>query len=308
MIRRLLHPAVSLIVALAAVGAMPAPTPSPGGATTERFGPFLLGSLESLSVRVEATFLPDSTGTDPDDSRRLQSWRVTDQTGRILYEADRRSPPAPGQINDIDGMAAFSARALRGGSGRFLLVELGYSPSAPGSGLIYLVFGAGSKGNLRAVARFEQQGAGVKNEPSGGGEVLLSEGKYVDVGVWTGYFEMTFRYEYDATSGRFVPTNNCSKVAEVARDPDVTAERVRAGEDAVELFVSPDAKAHPERLKISAASSVEFLQACVPLAPENGGFDEQRLLPELYLQVRIDGRMGWVRETDFARLGLLHVG
>jgi len=267
----------------------------------ERLGPFVLGPAGQYRVTVVANY-GEPSDKSQDAEKTLTSWGIQDAKGvRLFHEVvdPERHREEFASINVIERVMV-----LVGQRGRFLLVELSSLPSAPSGSAIYYVFGFNRAGRFRRVARLVQNGEGLRNRPAPDGQIRLAEGRYLELGVWTSWFEMTFRYEYDERREEFVPQNRCSAVREFQVVPERIEERVVRQDNIITLYRQPDARAPTERIAVTPALKVRPLQACVGGAPGHVHVGEGRL----FLQIRIDGKEGWVREPDFFRLGLEQAG
>jgi hypothetical protein len=296
------HVLVAGFVLAAVIGFAPVAMPWQGQSLPgmERLGPFVLGPTARDRVTVVANYREPDTGWE-EEKKTLTSWMILDANGAQLFHqiVDSQRHPEEFAANNVIARAT----VLLGQQRRFLLVELFYLPSAPGGGLIYYVFGVDRTGKLRQLARLIQDGDGLRNRPGADGQMRLAEGRYLDLGVWTSWFEMTFRYEYDEAREEFAPRNRCSAVRRVTIRREIVEEHV-AGRDNT-ILLHRDLQASPaEPITVTPTRQVQPLQACVSAAPPLGSLGERTL----FLQIRIDGKEGWVDESDFPRLGLQQAG
>lgn len=266
--------------------------------TTERLGPFELGPGPERRLTVVAAYRT-ATNAPPGDDKTLASWRIQDAAAAVLFERT-----IDHSQQDNESVAITRATVLHGPSRRFLLVELGYLPSAPSAGAVYHVFGFDRRGRLREMAKLAQYGKGVLNAPDAAGRLALAEGRYLDLGVWTSWFAMTFRYAYDEGREAFVPHNRCAPVREAVFSRELREELAARRDNVVALYARPEDPSPRERVVVTPAHRIEPLEACVPAPPAEGDVAADTVV----LRVRIDGKEGWVRAADFHRLGIQQAG
>ena len=266
----------------------------------ERLGPFALGPAAQQGLRVVANY------QEPADlrlgDRTLASWSVEDATGAVLFQQIVDPERQPEEFADLNVIQR--ATVLYGAQRRFLFVEISYLPSAPGGGAFYYVFGLDRQGKFREMAKLIQDGKGVLNRPDAAGRIPLAEGRYLDLAVWTSWFEMTFRYAYDGGREALVPRKRCSAVAGAVFSREYLQELIARRDNVVPVYARPEDRTPRERIAVTPAHKIELLQACAGAPPRQGHVDEEKVV----LQIRINGKGGWVRPADFHRLGIQQAG
>ncbi len=284
----------------ALLGAADAQPPS----AVEHLGPYDLDGSPRGHLTVTATYYVTPHEPNPLGQKTLESWTIRDAGGTVLATEHREKDTGP--------WLTLSAHLVKGANKRFLLLGFDFLPTAPGTGTTWVFFGFDRANKFRRLDAFDISGEGIRNPQEPNGDISLTDGRFLDVGVWLHYFGMIFHYEYDEERAAFVPVNRCSAAENVAyRDDiarDVRAERARAGDNTVTLFASPVLTAPAERITVAATARVEFLQACGEAPPTLAHAGGQQFEEKAWLEVRIDGKRGWVRHDDWERIGMEAAG
>ena len=266
----------------------------------ERLGPYDLDASPRGHLTVTVTYYVTPDEPNPLGQKTLESWTIRDAGGTVLATEHREKERGP--------WVTLSAHLVKGARKRFLLLGFHSLPTAPGTGTTWVFFGFDRANKFRRLDAFDSHGAGIRNPKEPNGEISLTGGRFLDVGEWFFYFGMTFHYEYDEGRG-FVAVNRCSALGAenvTYRDDiaqDVRAERARTGDNTVTLFASPVSTAPAERITVVVTARIQFFQACADAPPTLA----QRP-SELWLEVQIDGKRGWVGHDDWERIGLERAG
>lgn len=265
----------------------------------EKVGPFALGPGPGRRLTVVANYQPvTSKAFEGEDT--VTSWTIQDAAGVTLFrEVLDSAKPEVADVNTIR-----QAAVLVGQGRRFLVVEMDQQPSAPGGGEIYFIFGFDRAGKLRQLARLVNDGESLLKSPGPGGGIRLADGRYFDIGDWTGWFTMIHRYEYDETREEFISKNRCAPVRDATFSSGMLEERIATRDKVIALHRVMDPASPAERIPVTLATKVQLLQAC--FVPSNPSPQEQ--LKIYFLQIRIDGKEGWIEEEDFFRIGLQQAG
>ncbi len=266
----------------------------------EKLGAFALGPAPGQRLTIIANYRPASKPFEGDQT--LTAWTIQDATGTTLFRQVIDPETHPEQFAEVTMIQ--SAGVLVGQGRRFLLVEMGEEPSAPPGGASYLVFAFDRAGKLKQLARLMTVGAGLMKKPGPTGEIPLNDGRYVDVADWTSWFYVTYRYAYDDARETFVSNNRCSSVRGATFLPEVLQERIAERDNLITLRRSMDATSPGQRIAVTPATKVQLLQAC--FVPVSRSPNEQT--KSYFLQIRIDGKDGWIAEDDFRRIGLQQAG
>jgi hypothetical protein len=266
----------------------------------EKLGPFMLGPAPSQRLTLIANYRPAPKPFEGDQT--LAVWTIQDATGATLFRQVIDPEKHPERFADVTIIQ--SVGVLVGQCRRFLLVEMGQEPSAPPGGSSYLVFAFDRAGKLKQFARLVTDGPGLMKKPGPTGEIPLNDGRFLDVAEWTSWFYMTYRYEYDDARETFVSNTRCSPVRDATLSGEALQERIAERDNVITLRRSMDATSSGQRIAVNAATKVQLLQAC--FVPASRSPNEQT--KTYFLQIRIDGRDGWIAEDDFRRLGLQQAG
>ncbi len=292
------------VLAAALLVGVAAPAPAQVRVVTERDGPVVLGDGPGRAVIVEKTY-EEATGVPPEGWKRtLTRLRFRAQSGRLLYQETLESRLVAGQGFDGETSAG-PARELRGSPRRFLLLPLGFDPSAPSSGSVLVVYGFDARGQFRRLgAPFEGPGTDLVNPADAGGKVVrLREGRYLDIASWTSHFTLILPWQFHDEREGFELARPCGPVTVEPRSPEdsvVTLHRKRGGQppagqtrDLWDLAVHRSVPVRP-------GSKIEFLEGCRLYSQAGTG------LFTTWLRVRIDGEEGWVsgEGQELDRLGL----
>jgi hypothetical protein len=258
----------------------------------EKSPPVALGDGPGKPVTVEATYEEAPESPKAVWRRTLVRLRFKDGAGRLLSQEtfDTRYERERGFGEEISADAPLE---LRGPRQRFMLLGLGFQPSAPSSGGSFVVYGFDRRGQFRRLgAPIEGSGEVIRN-PRTAGVISLREGKYLDVSQWTGNFTLILPYEFQSEREEFEVAKACGKVeVDPQPPPDGT----------VVLRASRGSPAPSKSVPVTAASKIEFLDGCRGPRPDRP--DEYTA----WLHVRVDGEEGWVPTEEAARLGLPDAG
>ena len=274
--------------------------------TVEALGPFAVGAPGSEPLRVFASYREIPDAAPQAFARALESWRVEGPGGATLLEESRAVALRP-DGSEFEEESSLWAGRLVGGPRPLLLVEIGFLPSAPGSGVTWRVFDLEAGSRLVEVARFEQQGGGVRNERRPDGDVPLNSGRSLDVDWHFGYFSLVFRYELDEATRRFTARHRCATPLHARREPEAAVERAARGGGPVVLRERPDAASAGRTVDPLSAASVELLEACLdrPPAPDEPLDADGR---STWVRVRVDAAEGWLPAAELDRLGFVASG
>jgi hypothetical protein len=272
----------------------------------EHLGPYDLDASPRGHLTVTVTYYVTPDAPDPLGQKTLESWTIRDAGGTVLATEHR--------VRDTGPWLTLNAHLVKGASKRFLLLGFDLRPTAPGTGATWVFFGFDRANKFRRLGAFDIfdiSGKGIRNPQEPNGDISLTDGRFLDVGVWLHYFGMTFHYEYDEERG-FIAVNRCSAAENVAyRDDiarDVRGEHARTGDNTVTLFASPVLTGPADRITVAATARIEFLQACVDAPPPLAHVGGQQFEKQAWLELRIDGKRGWVRHDDWERIGMERAG
>ena len=299
-VRRQVVAGVVIVIALAAVSHDVLAFQRAAPSKTETYGPFALGPAPGQRLTVIANYAPAAKPFD--DELTVTTWSIRDATGTTLFHQVIDPEKHPEQFATVTIIS--SAGVLVGSHRRFLLIDTAEEPSAPPGGSGYLVFGFERAGKLKQVARLTTDGPGLMKKPGPTGEVPLNDGRYFDVAEWTSWFYTTSRYEYDDATEAFVTKNRCSSARDATFSPEMLQERIAERDNVITLRRSMDTTSPAERITVTPASKVQLLQACWVAASRSSN-DQTKTY---FLNIRIDGKNGWIAEDDFRRLGLQQAG
>lgn len=275
---------------------------------TERDGPVALGDGPDRAVLVEKTY-EEATGVPPAGWKRtLTRLRFLTPAGRLLYQETLESRLIAGQGFDGETSAG-PAQELRGSARRFLLLPLGFDPSAPASGIVLVVYGFDRRGHFRRLgAPFDGPGTDVTNPADASGKIIgLREGRYLDVASWTSHFTLILPWQYHDERDGFELVKPCGPIKVDPRPPEaatVTLHRKRGGQPPVGQTRNLWDLAVHKPVQVRPASKIQFLEGCrLYSQTRTGEFTT-------WLRVTIDGEEGWVsgEGQDLDRLGLPTAG
>jgi hypothetical protein len=264
-------------------------------------------------------------GFDPDDDQTVVAFDVRDAEGNVLYRYDVLDDPRevdPSRVRSA-GRFTFSYTAhpyrLVGSAGAALMVDWTFLPSAPGACRTHLILGL-IDGRLQPFAEpFCEILEPPRNLTARVWRLDREESTDDDVlrFAWrTGWVSVRIPVRVDFSAGKLLPSRRCLRLDDRGRwverceFPVHAVRRPAAQETFVRLFPRPETGATPDHVVVRPGSKVEFLSALAPNLFDAQG--ERKPLPgdeHPWLQVRIDGRLGWVREPeDLRALGLSAAG
>ena len=302
------------------------PSASPG-ASAKRLGPFSIAGrdytidLQTMKVQPGPTASADT----------VTAMEIRDAAGAVQY---RKTFPYVAGTNDDFESWSVSAQLLSGTNGKGILVSYdNYAePSAPEeepAGWLQ-VFGVLNGKLLPFGTPLEVQGGPLDEYAVGttykAARPLGAQADIFEFKVWTGHCRLIYPLRVDWAQGKLAPAQECAATAaglgvgcqyKVVPEPQLYTEGVTF----VRLWPAPDEKTdQPVKTLVKKDSRVDLLTALVATqwsdgnattssSSENplegaGGF---AVAPDndLWLQVRIDGREGWMHtEEDFRALGL----
>lgn len=233
---------------------------------------------------------------DEDDLETVTSVRILDEKGKSHF---KRSFPIP-LVDKLDRHMV-DARLLEGSEHQALEIIYEDLPSPPRTGESVQVFGM-EDGTLTPFDPdpLEYQG-GLAELPAGQtkkSEKLLPNDTF-DIYELTTYFYIVapvridwknFRL-HEQGSGEFDVAN----VRGYRVRPDIESNR------AVQMYDSPDPNAKSRAVSLTPQSRVELLKARFSGAPP----DEHDSANDTWLEIRVDGREGWILGVDdYTALGL----
>jgi hypothetical protein len=123
--------------------------------------------------------------------------------------------------------------------------------------------------------------------------VLLREGRYLDVGQWTGNFTLILPREFEEEQQQFLTAVLCGKVEVDPQPPP---------DGSVVLSRGPGNGYPTQTIRVSATSKVAFLDGCLGY----GRVRRDEYTP--WIHVRIDGEEGWLPTEEAAGIGLPDAG
>lgn len=308
-------------------------TPSataPTGESGNRLGPFSIAARD-YTVALETRKVNPASSDNSGDT--VVAMEIRDAGGTVQYR--KTFPYVPGTEDGFETWSV-SAHLLVGTHGTGLLVNYdNYSePSAPEEEPTgwFQVFGVVNGKLAPFGAPFEVQGGLLDEYASGNAykaaRPLDPQADAVEFRVWSGHFRLIYPLRVDWAQGKLSPAQECVKAGgepgEGCQYKVVPEDKLyNQGVTFVRLWPKPDEKSGPAvNTVVKKDSKVDLLVALVatqwiqgsspgptstdpkgPLA-DAGSFGVARD-SDLWLQVRIDGKEGWMHtEEDFRALGL----
>lgn len=305
------------------------PVNAPAVGSPKRLGPFSIAG-QDYTVELETRKVNPASGDKSPDT--VVAMEIRDTHGAVLFR--RMFPYVPGTEDEFETWSV-SALHLVGTHGTGLLVGYdAYSePSAPEeepSGW-FQVFGIVNGKLAPFGAPILVQGALLDEFASGNvykaARPLDAQADAVEFRVWTGHCRLIFPVRVDWMQGKLSPAQECEmtggepgKGCQYKIEPE--DKLYTQGVTFVRLWPKPDEKSGPAvNTVVKKDSKVDLLTALVATqwvpsgttphsANSNGPLADAGSIGiasdvDLWLQVRIDGKEGWMHsEEDFRALGL----
>jgi hypothetical protein len=296
-------PLPGLVAAAGLVLAVAATAAAQVTSATSQLGPVSLGEGPDRTIAIQSTY-EEAPGAVRDGWKRTLT-RLTFRTagGRLLAQETLESRLSVGHGFDEEWSAG-PAEELRGRDRRFVLLTLGWSPSAPDGGTMIVVYGFDRRGRFRRLGRpLNEPGLALRNarDPATGA-VLLRDGVHLDVASWTGNFTLILPWRYHAEHEAFELAATCGRVEVRAGPPQpgrVTLHRTTG-------LVANDLRwLRPwKTVEVRPTSAIVFAEGCRRYLEAEPG------RATAWIRVSVDGEEGWVEATtpDIERLGLPTAG
>jgi hypothetical protein len=304
--------------------------------TEQHLGPFSVSGSRFTVVLHERKRQP---GGSQESGDTVLAMEIRDAAGAIQYE--RKFPYQ--EANDRFSDAWFvGALTVSGTNGTGLLVSYSFDsePSAPEPEPTswWQVFGV-VDGRFKPFGPpiyveggLVDEDAAARSQSYRSAGPLGPHGDLLQFRVWTGHFRLIFPVRVDWAEGKLTAAQPCEQTiaggAQEVCQYNVLPESGIGGETFVSFCPSPNEQCNkPERVGVRKDSKVELVVAQVPVGFTEGvpsgpsgnvkrpmdAMDDARSIVlaapgnELWLQVRIDGKEGWLHtEEDFDALGLPH--
>jgi hypothetical protein len=273
-------------------------------------GPFHI-SGQDYTVWSHTKRIRSKTGGDYE---ALTSLEIRDASGAVAYREPFSYEFENGAFNDS---CTASADILSGSMTKWLLITVDCLPSAPMSGGPWQVFGVAT-GKLapwgKPIYTYGELVRFVPGTVSKSGTATSFGFDAIEFKVWTGNFFVTLPVRIDFTENKLEPGVRCLSqtgrgFAESGCEVPVEATRYPVSDDEtfVRLFSEPtENSATPTHVVIRKGSKVEFLAASARIVfDDSGDAINLRVAEDVWLKVRIDGKIGWIHtQEDFAAIGL----
>lgn len=294
----------------------PAPPPVTGSAlenVEERKGPFTIGG-QPFTVHLLIKRLP---GRSDADSQALDTLDIRDGAGRAVFHETFSHEVENGQFREWCGAGV---EPLTGSAGSGLLVTSECLPSAPSSGGPWEVFGV-VRGTLmrfgKPVVASGTFGRFVPGAVIARGAITETRSDTFTIRLWTGYFFVTVPIRIDWIGGSLALAQRC--MTQSGRGfvddgcelpPEEATLAPRDAQTFVRLFrESNEDSGPPAHVVVNPASTVEVVGSKVRVR-----WNEQPDVvvlaagDDVWVQVRIDGRTGWIHTEDLGAIGLNAAG
>jgi hypothetical protein len=305
------------------------PAIAPAAGSAKHLGPFSIAG-QDYTVELETRKVNPASGDKSPDT--VVAMEIRDKNGAVEYR--RAFPYVQGTEDEFESWSV-SAHLLVGTRGTGLLVSYdAYSePSAPEEEPVgwFQVFGA-VNGKLAPFGAPLLVQGGLLDEFASGNvykaaRPLDAPADAVEFRVWTGHCQVIFPVRVDWTQGRLSPAQECAMTGgeagkgcqyKIVPEDQLSTQGVTF----VRLWPKPDEKSGPAvNTVVKKDSKVDLLSALVatqwvpssaalPSANSNGPLADAGSIGvasdvDLWLQVRIDGKEGWMHsDEDFRALGL----
>jgi hypothetical protein len=262
-------------------------------ASVQVLGPFAIGPGPEGQVSIRTTTETLQRAPATVWGQTLTRFEILDGRGQLLYLENLQTVLTPPE--GFSEEVSLDAAVIRGKDRRYLLLFMGFDPSAPNGGTIYHFFGFDQQGRFKRFgAPITQNGTGLMNPVDQKQKMVdLIEGKYLEFGEWTGTFSQILRWQFVEQTQAFEPVKLCGRVEVQPQTPE---------EATIFLYASPGPKFSRQSVRVSATSRIEFLEGC----RNYGVSDPTKYAP--WLRIRIDGKEGWVPYEDTPKLGLPESG
>lgn len=277
----------------------PAAPPFLAAQTVSQAGPLEIGGAR-FTVRVTTDrSLSARYLAFPTTVRRCE---ILDASGAVVF-----SENFPGEAREAGFFPSITLDVyrLKGADRDGIVFFRETAPAAPMSGRSFRVFGRRG-GRLEPISPWITVYGTIRALPSAGARTLrLVTGDIIEVSVWTGWYGVVVPVNVDlARDAVTVPAGTRTYAVQTG------APRLDKDAGEVRLFASPSADAGFARVPITRKTRIEYLdaRAAASLAGE-GSWREVALDEMPWLRVRVDGREGWIRESeDLIAAGLRQAG
>ena len=281
----------------------------------ERRGPFSL-SGQAFTAVLHYKRLPGKTGPD---KRALESLDILDQAGAVQQHETFSFSIENGEFSDD---CSVDIQYLHGSNGEGLLLDTGCLPSAPMSGGPWQVLGM-LNGKLvpigKPIVTEGQMGGFVPGAITKLGSATQILPDVINIRVWTGYFFAVVPIRVSWYEGKLAPAQQCfyqtghGFAEDGCEMPAEEAERAAMQQDMtfVRLFVeSNDRTGPPAHVVVKKDSKVEILAGKALITwQEQNGFVNVGVADDVWVKVRIDGKVGWIHTfEDLNAIGLYQSG
>jgi hypothetical protein len=283
----------------------------------QRLGPFALGTQQYAVVLHKKRF----AGGDPQKpAEALASLEVQDADGNIVYQESDSYEAGDGRFARS---VSAGATLFSGHGGAALAIRFTEQPAATPANESWLVLGMvngkltsfGAPGLLGQVPGMQTNGVltGVMLRGGIGVQALDSRAEPSEFRIWSGNFYVSIPVLVDWAQGKWSEGEQCFELNEGTLRPKGCNLRADPGPQArrsevtfAQLFAETDGNRYnSQQVTVRPDSTVELLQtrSLVQFMPSGNHFAAN--FDDVWLQVRVDGKQGWVHgEQDFAALGL----
>ncbi len=247
------------------------------------------------------------------DNEAMTSLEVRDASGAVAYHEQFSYTFDKGEFTES---CSASAEVLPGSMGNWLLIGSECLPDAPMSGGPWQILGV-DHGKLTPWGKpLYTQGEWLRFVPGKVSKVGAATSfgfDMIEFKVWTGNFYVTLPVRIDFSEPKIEQGIRCLRqtgrgLAESGCEVPVEAKRYPGDDDTfVRMFPEPtEGSGIPAHAVIRNDSKVEFLAASVRIAfDDSGGSIGLGVADDVWLKVRIDGRIGWIHtQEDFNAIGL----
>jgi hypothetical protein len=283
--------------------------------SAQRLGTFTLGG-QAFSVTTRSQTI--SPASNAQFATTLSGLEILDANANAVYQETFPDSIADGRFLQT---LTVSGSLLEGAGGRALVLRFVEDPASAGTGESWQMFGLvnGKLAPYGAPLPLGQGGLAVNGVMTGvmlrggiGVVPLASTAEALEFRVWAGHFFLGVPVRVDWAQGRWSEAEQCfanqdGTFLPVGCNLRVTPIRGPVAEGAAAtLYPQPVEDAYAAmQVPVYANSIVEFPAARALVKWQNTGDRFTCTFGDLWLQVRIDGKEGWVHSTtDFGALGL----
>ncbi len=272
----------------------------PPGAThyIRNLGPFMIEG-HAYTVRLSVICYKDTRHTgmcDEDDEETVKSMRILDEAGK-----DQFTKKFPVAFAHQVERHVVDAVLLEGREHQALEIKYDKLPSHANSGETIQLFamrdGALSPLNEKPLEYYGQLG----ELPAGTWKKIsrrLNADDSLPIYEMTSYFYVLAPVRINWTNFRIEPQQ--SGEFEVAQQPPFRRRPDIMADGYIHLYPAPDDKTSPVGINVTPQTSVEVLKAKFAGAPERHSSAN-----DTWLQIRIDGKVGWILGVDeYTAVGL----